>query len=115
MILGLQIIAVIFALVMVYLALLNYKRGELNGAEIFSWLVIWSFAIFVSVFPELLRTFAKTFLVTRVFDLMVVGGFIVVISMVAAAYVRTRRIEKKLEEFVRRDAIKDKNTKSKEK
>lgn len=107
MILGLQIIGVIFALVMIYLALLNYKRGELNGAEIFSWLVIWIFAIFVTIFPELLRTFASTFLVSRVFDLMVVGGFIVVISIVAAAYVRTRRIEKKLEDFIRKDAIKN--------
>lgn len=105
MILGLQIIAVIFALAMIYLALLNYKRGELNGVEIFSWLIIWTFAIFVSVFPELLRSFAKTFLVTRVFDLMVVGAFIVVISMVAVAYLRTKKMEKKLEDLIRKDAV----------
>lgn len=107
MILGLQIIAVFFALVMIYLALLNYKRGELNGMEIFSWLVIWSFAIFVTVFPELLRTFAKTFLVTRVFDLMVIGGFIVVISMVSIAYVKSRKTEKKLDELVRKLSLKE--------
>lgn len=106
MILGLQIVAILFAFLMIYLALLNYKRGELNGLEIVSWVMIWAVVIFITIFPELIRTFAQTFAVSRLFDLMVVGGFILVISMVSAAYVRTKRMEKKLEELVRKDALK---------
>jgi len=108
MIVGLQIIALIFAFTMVYLAVLNYKRGELRKSEIISWVGMWSLAIVIIIFPELLRRFASTFLVTRVFDLMVIGGFVLVITMVGSAYLRTKRIEKKLEDFVRRDAIKNK-------
>lgn len=107
MILGLQILGVFFACAMIYFALLSYKRGELNGAEIFSWLVVWIFVIFVTVFPELLRTFAQTFFVTRVFDLMVIGGFVVVLSLVTAAYLRTKRTEKKVEEIIRKLALKE--------
>lgn len=92
---------------MVYFAVLHYKREEINGVEIFSWLLIWAFTIVVVVFPELLKTVANTFLVTRVFDLMVVGGFIVVISMVSSSYVRTKRHERKLEEYVRKDSLKN--------
>ena len=112
MIIGLQIIALLFAFSMVYFAVLHYKRGEINGMEITSWLTIWTFAVIITVFPELLRSFAKTFLVTRVFDLMVIGGFIVVISMVASAYIRTKKNEKKLEELVRKLSLKN-STKSK--
>src|SRR3990167_10977732 len=101
MIIGLQIIAILFAFSMVYFAVLHYKRGELNGVEIWSWLVMWAFAVVVVVFPEILRPFARTFLVSRVFDLMVIGGFILVISLVGSAYVRTKRLEKKLEDMVR--------------
>ena len=108
MILGLQLTAIIFALVMIYFALLHYKRGELNGLEIFSWVFIWLVTIFVVIFPEILRTFAKTFLVSRVFDLMVVGGFILVISMVTVSYIRTKRTQKKLEDLVRKLALKNK-------
>jgi hypothetical protein len=108
MIIGLQIIALLFAFSMVYFAVLHFKRGEINGTEIGSWLVMWLFAIVVIVFPELLKNFAKTFLVTRVFDLMVIGGFILVISMVASAYVRTKKLEKKLEDLVRKEALKKK-------
>ena len=108
MIIGLQVVALLFAFSMIYFAVLHYKRGEINGMEIGSWLVMWVFAIVVIVFPELLKNFASTFLVTRVFDLMVIGGFILVISMVASAYVRTKKLEKKLEELVRQEALKGK-------
>lgn len=108
MIIGLQIIAILFAFSMIYFAVLNYKRGELNGVEIIGWLVIWVGTIIIVIFPELLQSFAKTFLVARVFDLMVIGGFIFVISLVGSSYVRTKRNEKKLEELVRKLSLKKK-------
>jgi hypothetical protein len=108
MIIGLQIIAILFALSMIYFALHSYKRGELGGMEIASWLLVWVIVIVVVVFPEFLRTFASRFLVTRVFDLMVVGGFILVIGMVASAYIRTKRLEKKFEDLMRREALRKK-------
>lgn len=108
MIIGLQIIAILFALTMIYFALLNYKRREINGAEIAGWLVVWGGTMIVVIFPELLRTFASTFLVTRVFDLMVVGGFVIVISLVSAAYMKSKRNEKKLEDLVRKLSLKKK-------
>lgn len=106
MIIGLQIIALIFSFSMVYFAILHYKRGELRKSEIIVWVIMWTAAVVVIIFPEILRTFANTFLVTRVFDLMVIGGFILVISMVSSAYLRTKRIEKKLENIVRGEALK---------
>lgn len=105
MIIGLQLTAIVFALIMIYFAYLHYSRGELNGMEIISWLVIWIVTIGIVVFPELLKTFAATFAISRVFDLMVVGGFIVVISLVYMSYVRTKRLEKKLEDYVREEAL----------
>ena len=108
MIIGLQIIAILFSLSMVYFAILNYKRGEMNRMEILGWMVIWTGTIIVVVFPEILQIFAKTFLFARVFDMMVVGAFILVISMSASAYLRTKRNEKKLEDLVRREALKKK-------
>jgi hypothetical protein len=36
---------------------------------------------------------------------MVVAGFVLVISLVASSYIRTKRLEKKLEDIVRREAL----------
>jgi len=114
MIIGLQITAIVFSLIMIYFAILNYRRGEINGVEIFSWILIWSVTIFAISFPDILRTFARAFSITRLFDLLVVGGFILVISMVAKAYISTRKMERKLNEFIDKDAKKTaRNFKSK--
>lgn len=111
MIIGLQIIALLFAVSMVYFAIYAYKRRELSKMEIGSWVILWMAAILVIVFPNLLRPFSMTFLVTRVFDLMTIGGFVLVISMVGATYLRAKRSEKKLEELVRKMTFKDAKTK----
>lgn len=106
MILGLQIIAILFAFFMIYFALLNFKRKEIGKGEIVLWVVIWILTIVIVIFPGPLRVFAQEFAVTRLFDLMVVGGFILILTMTAYSYVRVRKLEKKLEDLVRKNAIK---------
>lgn len=108
MVLGLQVVAIVFALMMIYFAYLHYLRGEINGMEIFSWFLIWTITIGIVIFPQLLQTFAQTFAITRVFDLMVVGAFILVISIAYKTYIRTKKLEKKMEELVREEALKRK-------
>ncbi len=113
MILGLQLIAIIFSFSMIYLALLNFRRGEIDRAEFVSWTIIWTLTVLVVIFPGVLRTFAQRFFITRLFDMLVVGGFILVIFMVARTYVKSRKMEKKLEEYVRKEALKDVKRKKK--
>ena len=112
MIIGLQIVAILFSFSLIYFAVLHYRRGELDIAEVLSWIVIWGSTIFVVIFPNLLREYAQRFFITRLFDLVVVAGFIVVISTVYMAYVKVRRMEKKLDEYVRKEALKPLKKKS---
>jgi hypothetical protein len=107
MILGLQITTLIFSFAMIYFAVLHFRRGELNRLEIISWLVIWGFALLAIIFPDPLQAFARQFKFARLFDLIVVGGLILVILMVSKAYISTNRIERKLEKFVRSEALKN--------
>lgn len=107
MILGLQVIALIFSLVMIYFAYLHYRRGEINVFEIFFWFGAWISAIFMALFPEIFRAFSATIAISRAFDLAMIGGFILVIPLVYMAYIRTKRIEKKLEELVREETKKE--------
>lgn len=111
MIIGIQIIGILFSFSMIYFAVLHYKRAEISKSEIFVWLTIWTFAVVVIVFPEILRGFSNAFLVTRVFDLMVIGGFVVTISLVSSSYIKTKSMEKRMEDLVRKDALKEKNSK----
>lgn len=107
MILGLQIVSFVFAFIMIYFAYVNFRKREIDANDFYIWIIIWISVLLIVVFPELLRDFSSKFLITRLFDLMVVGGFLLIISMSAKVYVRSKRIEKKMEEFLRKDAIKN--------
>ena len=96
MIIGIQIIGLLFSFSMIYFAVLAFKRKELTKVEIYSWSILWAFAIIGIIFPEIFRKFSMTFLVTRVFDMMVIGGFIVIVSLTAISYLRVKRNEKKI-------------------
>ena len=109
MILGLQVIALVFSLIMIYFAYLHYRRGEINGLEILFWFLAWTGAIFMSLFPEIFRAFSATIAISRAFDLAMIGGFMLVIPLVYISYIRTRKIEKKLEDVIRKDALRDSN------
>lgn len=114
MILGLQLIAIIFALIMIYFAYLHFMRGELGTGEIISWWVIWAATIVIIIFPDLLSGFARTISITRVFDLMVIGGFILVIFLSYKAYIETKSLKRKIDEFIREESLLElKNDKSK--
>jgi len=112
MILGLQFIAVLFALIMVYLAYVNYKRGEISRVEVAIWVLAWAVAVSMVLFPNTFRGIAQAFFISRLLDLMILGGFVLVIIMVAMAYIRTRKIEKKLEDLIRKEALKNLNRKN---
>lgn len=110
MILGLQIISLIFVLIMLYFAYLHYRRGEINGVEMLFWLISWIGAVIIIIFPEVFKMFSQTIAISRAFDLAVLGGFILIIPMVYIAYIKTKRIEKKIEKMIREDALNKKIT-----
>jgi hypothetical protein len=112
MIIGLQIIALVFSLFMIYLALLNYKKGDIEKREMYIWYAIWIFTIFIIIFPNRLQRFAMLYF-ARTFDMMVAGGFILVIYMATQSYLSSRKTEKRIEELVRKEALKDVKKKNK--
>lgn len=112
MITGFQLIAIVFSLVMIYLAYLNHQRKEIGKIEFISWWVVWAGTIIIVIFPDLLKTFTSTFLITRVFDFMVIGGFILVITLAYQAYIKVRRLEQKISKLIRTQALKEANEKN---
>lgn len=108
MILGLQISGILFALFMIYFALLHFKKQHLNAIEIVSWIMIWVLAILVVLFPDIVRVYSMSFAVSRVLDILIAGAFVVIFIMVSRAYVRVSELEKRLEDLVRKLALKEK-------
>ena len=107
MIIGLQITGAIFSLLMIYLSIVHYKKGSLNSLEIAVWLSVWILVILAVIFPDIIRTYSMSFAASRVLDLLIAGGFILTISMVTSAYIRVNKLEKRIEDLIRKLALKD--------
>lgn len=105
MILGLQIIALLFVLVMFYFTYLHFRRKELNLIEAIGMLIAWSGAVLIILMPRLFSAFSQSIAISRAFDLAVIGGFIFVFPLVYLAYIRTRRLERKIEKYIRNEAL----------
>lgn len=101
-----QLIAVLFSLIMIYFAYLHYSRNELRSFEFILWVLIWTITIIIIAIPDIIRNFARSFEITRLFDLMITGGFIVIVPLIYISFIRTRRFEKKLEEIIRNHSLK---------
>lgn len=103
---GIQLVAIIFAIWMIYFSYLHYRRGEFKKTEFILWQVLWFSLIVVVLFPVSVKFLLDTFKITRTFDLVVIVSAVVLFGVTFRNYVITRRMEKKMEQFMRDEAIK---------
>ena len=103
-IIGVQIIAILFAIFMIYVAFLHWKRKDINGGEIFFWTFLWLGFIIITLFPNILQNLTKLLFFTRVMDLLMVIAFMILALFGFLNHVSNRRMEKKIEELIRKEA-----------
>jgi len=106
MVLGIQILGVIFGLFMLYITFLNLKRKEYDAKEFGVWLFVWLFFLLFTIFPQILDKIADPLSLIRTFDLLVVMGMLFVIGISYYNYTITRHTQRKLDKVVRTLAIK---------
>lgn len=106
-ILGVQIIAILFAIFMIYVAFLHWKRRDLNGGEIFFWVILWSGFIVITLFPDILQNITKKLFFTRIMDFLMVIAFMILAFLGFQNHVSNRRMERKIEELIRKETTKD--------
>ena len=113
LIMGIQIIAILFTLFMIYYTFLNYKRNQLRKGESIIWFMMWFAFLFVSIFPTYLKSLAQSLSINRTMDFLTIIGFFFVIMLTFYNYVQVRKNSRKLEEIVRKLAFKKAGKKKK--
>ncbi len=102
---GIQIVAILFALWMTYFTYLHFKRGEFGKVEAILWQVAWCGLVVVVIFPHSVQFILNTFSISRTFDLVVIIGIVVLFGITFRNYVILKRMERKVEDLVRTDAL----------
>ncbi len=104
---GIQIVAILFAVFMFYFSYLHFRRGEFKKSEFIGWGIIWIGLVTVVVYPDSVKFVLETFSITRTFDLVVIAGIVVVFAITFRNYVIIRRMERRIEEYTRQESLKN--------
>jgi len=105
MIIGIQIVGVLFGLFMIYLTFLHQKRKEFTAKEYFFWIGSWIVFIIVAIYPKILTPFVEGLHLQRIMDLLTILGFLFVIGLLFNNYTNLKKTNKKIEEIVRKVAF----------
>lgn len=105
MLLGLQIIGLLFGVGMLYLTFLHFRRNEYQKADFVLWAAVWLFFIFVVMFPSTMYGLMETLKIERTVDFITIGGGFFFSMIIFRMYVSVKRTKNKVEEVVRKVAI----------
>lgn len=105
MILGVQIIGILFGLGMLYLTLLHYRKKEYLFGDFLLWLVVWVSFILVLLFPQRLYGVMDQLQIKRTLDFFVMSGFLFFSVVIFYLYRIVRKNQRRLEFLVRKMAF----------
>ena len=102
-----QFIGTLFGVAMVYFTFLKYKKKELNKVEFMVWFLAWIVFIIVAIIPTVLDPLVESFNFYRRLDFFVVLGFFALLGLGFYNYSIVKKMERKIEVFVRNEAIRN--------
>jgi hypothetical protein len=108
MILGIQILGVLFGFFMIYYTFLHYKRKEITFKESSAWIIMWALFLIVTVWPQILNPIVASLSLARTMDFFIILGFMFLIGALFYTYTIVRKNQNRLEEIVRKIAIEKK-------
>ena len=100
-----QFLGIIFGAVMMYFTFVKYKRNELRSGEVILWFGGWILLALIALKPNMIDFIIEPLRFHRRLDFFVVFGFFTLLGIGFYNYSVVRKLEKKLEKYVRREAI----------
>ncbi|MBW2976417.1 DUF2304 domain-containing protein [Candidatus Woesearchaeota archaeon] len=110
-ILGIQILGILFGFFMMYYTFLQYKRKEFTTKEYSFWFTFWGAFVVFTLFPQILDPMLATLNIARALDFFIIAGFLFLTFVIFYTYTLMRKNQRKLEEIVRKIALKERNKK----
>ncbi len=104
----LQFISLLFGLFMIYMARIHLMKQHIQAAEFYGWTIVWIIFIFLAIFPQSISGVAQTLKITRVFDLLVILAMMALVYLTFNNRIHCRKIERKMEKIIRKNAIDEK-------
>jgi hypothetical protein len=105
-IIGVQLILIGFALFMVYVLYLHWRKRNVSNKMFGVWSLIWLVFVFFSIFPTLLAPLLKELFIVRVMDLGMIVAFMILTYVTIENNIKIKKYEEQLEKLVRKIVLK---------
>jgi len=115
MIVGIQILGLMFGLVMIYLTFLYYKKANYDKAGLVFWFAVWIGFMFLAMFPKTVYGIMDVLMIERTADFFYISGFLCMSVLLFYIYNMTKKNQKQLEILVRQIAFKEADKRRKKK
>jgi len=102
-----QIASLLFAILMAYVVRIHYKKNLISTSEASLWISMWMLFGFFSINPAILTGISSIFYFERVFDLLVVGAFMVLTTLLFFSYFKIKKMAESIEKLVIFVAVKN--------
>lgn len=112
MLVGIQLLGMLFGIIMIYFSYLYYKRGNYSKKSLILWTLAWGAVIIIFGVPQIIYGLMNMLAINRTADFFTTIAIVFLTSIVFYLYTIVKRTEKKMEDLVRSIAIdtaKDKN------
>ena len=103
----LSVVAILFAIMMIYITQINYKKKILNKIDYLIWNFVWIFLILVSLRPKIVDDY---FLENYSIDVFYVISIVSIITLMILYYINLIKIkilEKKINTIIRAESLKE--------
>ncbi|MCF7900676.1 DUF2304 domain-containing protein [Candidatus Woesearchaeota archaeon] len=98
---------------MLYLTYYNYKRNNYGKNSFILWTVMWVCLLFLISIPTTIYGLMQTLKIERTADFFVLAGFTIFSIIIFYQHISLKKLNKKIEIYVRTKAIKKLNEKMK--
>ncbi len=102
-----QLLGMIFGAGMMYFTFIKYKRRELNRTELMIWFIGWIALVIVALIPNIFDSLIAPLHFYRRLDFFVVVGFFVLLGLSFFNYSKAKKMERKLERYVRKETLEE--------
>ena len=103
----LSFLSIIFALLMIYITIFNYKKKILSKTDFVIWNSVWIVLIMISVRPKIIDEY---FIQNFKIDIFYVLSILSILTLFILSYLiilKQKILEKKIDTIIRADAIKE--------
>lgn len=104
-----QVLLVFLVVLAVGGVIAKYREGRIGVAAFLFWMLLWSAAVLVILFPDSTIIVARSLGIGRGVDLVLYLSVILILYLIFRLYVRIEQMERDLTQVVRSIAIREEN------